>query len=175
MSKHCTECGRELLPESKYCDNCGEEQTARPASDAPPRSDQPRNTGPQPTPERNQHSQPPEPGHSQPARPESRGHARQPGEHPVATQSPAWPLGALVGLWVLWFVGASIYGTEATTGGLVMFVAVAGSLPLMYIDAKAARDAGELEVTYPVAVPLATLLLWVFALPAYLIYRWTKR
>jgi hypothetical protein len=93
----------------------------------------------------------------------------------ATSQSPGWPIVTLLGLWILWIVAAALIGVSSTAGGLVMLIAVLVSLPLMYIDAKNAAHADELEISYPIAVPVATLLLWVLALPAYVIYRWSQR
>jgi len=90
-------------------------------------------------------------------------------------QSATAPLVALLGLWVLWFVAAGLHNSSPTIAGMLGFSAVAVSLPLLYVDAKNAAKADELEVNYPIAVPVAMLLLWVLSLPAYLLYRRSKR
>lgn len=90
-------------------------------------------------------------------------------------QSATSPLAALLGLWVLWFVAVGLSDSSPVIAGLLGFSAVVVSLPLLYVDAKNAAEADELEVNYPIAIPVAMLLLWVVSLPAYLLYRWSQR
>lgn len=178
---YCTACGRELSPDAKYCDRCGAEQSSgRPDRQGQPPQQPPASGASTGGPTR---QQPADggggraPRHKQGEQRRSRGNPPR-GARPseAFAPTPTWPLGVLVGCWVLWIVGIGIYnGGTQPVGGLVALVAVLGSLPVMYIDAKNAKQAGELELEYPLAVPLATLLLWVLALPAYVLYRWTSR
>lgn len=187
QTKYCRECGQQLRASAQYCDACGAEQQLQ-QPQQPQQQPQPSQVASpgQPTVAQEQHQPPPgapqprqqsSPQQQSPPQQQPQVQAQSAGQaaQPRLAESPAWPLGVLAGCWVLWFAGAVVYGSQAATGGLIMLVAVVGSLPVMYVDAKNGKRAGELEVEYPAAVPLATLLLWVLALPAYLIYRWTNR
>lgn len=97
---------------------------------------------------------------------------------PDSTESPSpaptWPLWVLAALVPAWIVGIASYqagGPLAAVAGL----AVVASLPLLYLDATWATEAGELDLDYPIAVPIACLLLWVLAVPAYVAYRFYAR
>jgi len=86
-----------------------------------------------------------------------------------------WPPVVLLGLWGLFVYAIIQFGVNSTATGLVSLFAVGLSLPLLYLDARNAKRTGELEIKYPVAVPIATMLLWLLALPVYLGYRWLNR
>jgi hypothetical protein len=90
----------------------------------------------------------------------------------ATTTSPAWPLGVMTVCWVLFLVG---FGSGTTAGQGVAGLAVLASLPVIWVDARKAKAADELEVGYPVLVPVAILLLWILTLPAYVLYRYTNR
>jgi len=95
-----------------------------------------------------------------------------PAEQGVA---PMWPPVVLLGLWGVFVYAIVQLGVDSTVTGLISLFAVGLSLPLLYLDARNAKRTGELEIKYPVVVPIATMLLWLLALPAYLGYRWLNR
>jgi len=87
------------------------------------------------------------------------------------SKAPVWPLAVVlvqwVGFLVLWPGTNSDQTVQAGFAGLL----VLASLPILWYDARKAKASGQLEVSYPVLVPLAILLLWFLTAPAYVCYR----
>jgi hypothetical protein len=88
-------------------------------------------------------------------------------------QAPTWPLAVLAVAVVVW--GYGFLALQTSTGNTIAGIAVLGSLPVLYLDARWAAAAGELDVDYPIAVPVAVVLLWALTLPVYVGYRATNR
>lgn len=88
--------------------------------------------------------------------------------------APTWPLYGLVVCWVAW-IAALPAATGGNPLGIVALLAIVASLALLYVDASNAKDAGEIELDYPILVPVVVLLLWALALPVYVAYRFYKR
>jgi hypothetical protein len=95
-----------------------------------------------------------------------------PAEQDIA---PMWPPVVLSLCWLAVVWGVVQFGYPSVTFGLISLLAIGLSLPLLYVDARNAKRTGELDIKYPVGVPIAVMLLWGLALPIYLGYRWLNR
>jgi len=87
------------------------------------------------------------------------------------SKAPVWPLAVVLVLWVGWF--AVWPGTESGESAMIALAGllVLASLPVLWYDARKAKASGQLEVSYPVLVPVAILLLWFLTAPVYVLYR----
>jgi hypothetical protein len=91
----------------------------------------------------------------------------------MSDTAPTWTLIALALLWVVFL--ATFPGTETLASAGSGLAAVSGlaalaSIPLLYLDARAAARAGDLEAR-PVLVVVAVFLLYLLTLPVYIAFR----
>lgn len=94
----------------------------------------------------------------------------------MSNDSSTWTLIALGLLWVVFLIAFPGTDNLSSAGGLAAIsgVAVLVSIPLLYLDARAAARSGELEAR-PVLVVLAVFILYLVTLPVYVIYRLYRR
>lgn len=88
--------------------------------------------------------------------------------------APTKPLYGLIICWFIWFIGVAAYQSGSPLGILALLSIIA-SLVLLYNDATAAKKSGELEIENPIFVPIVVMLIWVIAVPIYVLYRFSKR
>jgi hypothetical protein len=97
---------------------------------------------------------------------------------PGSTPDQSSPI-TIVALGVGWVLFISGYG-QLVSGdiglmGLLSMFSVFGSIPLLWFDARSAIRAGELSTDRPVYIVIAVYLLYIFTMPAYLVFRAYKR
>jgi len=94
----------------------------------------------------------------------------------MSDTAPTWTLIALAVLWIAFLV--TFPGTEnlSSAGGLAAVSGLAAlvSIPLLYLDARGAARAGDLEAR-PVLVVVAVFLLYLLTLPVYVAFRLYRR
>lgn len=145
-ANYCSNCGTELSADVTFCSECGtkvseENQDARtPAEDT--------------TIDDTATAEPPE-------------------TEPTTTNgAPIWTVAALGILWVVFLVtfpGLDNTGQASGIAALSGLSALA-SIPLLYIDARAAKRAGILEAR-PIFVVIAVFILYLVTMPVYVCFR----
>lgn len=145
-SNYCTNCGAEVKPNSAYCSECGTQLAG--GSHSP--SGQAEEVGTDNT--INQEPEEMQTGNSD--------------------EISMWSVAGLGLLWILFIVTFPGTGNMGQAGGMAALsgLAVLASIPLLYVDARAAKQAGVFEAR-PIFVVIAVYILYLFTMPVYVVYR----
>jgi len=89
--------------------------------------------------------------------------------------SPLWSVGVLGFTWLFFLVGFGGLQSGATLLSGLATLGVIISIPILWLDARAAIRAGELTTSRPIYIVLAVYLLYLLTMPIYVGYRLYKR
>lgn len=90
-------------------------------------------------------------------------------------RSPLWSVAVLGLTWVFFLVGFGGIQSGATLQSGLATLGVIISIPVLWLDARAAIRAGELTTSRPIYIVIAVYLLYLLTMPIYLGYRLYKR
>jgi len=151
---YCPECGAETTTGDSFCNECGVNLTERETDKEVAESE-----------DTDVHLS--ERNREEPAQTDVT-EAEQGQSH---TPSSIWPLVG-VGLLYLAFIIVAWNSPPGAVAGII----VLASLPVLWYDAVLGVRSGELDVSRPIYIVVAVLLLWLLTVPVYLIYRlYTRR
>lgn len=140
-SNYCQDCGAELAANAAFCSECGAEVGEGDQEGVDPS------------------------GEATPSSTPTPGAAGQ-------GDAPMWTVAALGVLWVVFLVTFPGLENAGQASGMAALsgLSVLASIPLLYIDARAAKRADVLEAR-PILVVLAVFILYLVTMPVYVGYR----
>lgn len=141
-SNYCQNCGTELAANAAFCSECGAEV----------------GEGDQNT--------------SDPTENATTGNTPTTGETTGKSDVPMWTVAALGVLWIVFLVTFPGLDNAGQASGMAALsgLSVLASIPLLYIDARAAKRAEVLEAR-PILVVIAVFILYLVTMPVYVGYR----
>lgn len=89
--------------------------------------------------------------------------------------SPLWSVAVLSLTWLFFLFGFGGLQSGGTVIGGLATLAVIASIPILWLDARAAIRAGELSTSRPIYIVIAVYLLYLLTMPIYVGYRLYKR
>ena len=144
-SNHCQNCGAELAANAAFCSECGAEigEGDQDASESSGNA--------------------------------TAGNTPTTGDSVGKSDAPIWTVAALGVLWVVFLVTFPGLDNAGQTSGMAALsgLSVLASIPLLYIDARAAKRAEVLEAR-PILVVIAVFILYLVTMPVYVGYRLYK-
>lgn len=145
-ANYCSNCGEELATDATFCSECGTKireggQDSEPSSNDPVADSTPQDG------------------------------TRNP-ESSSGMGAPIWTVATLGILWIVFLV--SFPGLENTgqASGMATLsgLSVLASIPLLYVDARKAKQAGVIEAR-PIYVVIAVFILYIVTIPVYIGFR----